>query len=256
MRRELGAIIIGVGVEFIFLILSVQVKDMPMTVAVTGYTVGALLILYGIVCIFVPVTKIWEGFMSIRLRSPVFLKKKDTVLNREEIISQPTVTTLLERKYADWMTTALNQDNNNLPSCLEVTEPRVNFAPLCETDSYFIITYVIRSSSIYTLDIGKTIEGHLRYKSEPMEKIPEVLNHIEHLERSSTKQLKLRQWVSQTRMNQVVLDGGSEIYLLFSDVNIWVEARFPDGSSGPKFRLPIQDKLKLRMPTQVELESQ
>ena len=51
---------------------------MPTIVAMAGYTIGGLLILYGIVCMFVSLKKIWEVLMSIRLRSPIFrqLNKK------------------------------------------------------------------------------------------------------------------------------------------------------------------------------------
>ncbi|MFC2033805.1 hypothetical protein ACFLTT_00155 [Chloroflexota bacterium] len=78
MRKEYGAIFTGVGLEIVFLILSMQVKIMPAVYAISGYIVGGLLILYGIVCMFVPLKKIWEVLMSIRWRSPIFrqLNKK------------------------------------------------------------------------------------------------------------------------------------------------------------------------------------
>lgn len=156
--------------------------------------------------------------------------------------------------YADWMTAALNRDTDNFPRCIFVHNMTINWQPLRETDSSFLIHYDVYTSSVFRLDIGKRVVGHLRYGSEPMEKTIEVLSPIEQLERSTTQHLVLRQWVSQSRMNRVALDGGNEINLVFSDINIWVEAKLPDGSEGPKCRLPIPDRLKVKIPTRVELE--
>ncbi|MFC1904874.1 hypothetical protein ACFLXT_03835 [Chloroflexota bacterium] len=161
-----------------------------------------------------------------------------------------------ERKYADWMTTSFNRDINILSSCIFVHDIEINWLPLRETDSFFVISYKVYSSSVFRLEIGKSVEGHLRYGSEPMERVPEIYVPIEQLERSATQPLALRQWVSQSRMNQIAKDGGNEVNLIFSDVNIWVQAKYPDGSDGPKCRLPITDKKKVRIPTRVALETQ
>lgn len=171
-----------------------------------------------------------------------------------ETEQEPSGISKYNQQYADWMTAALNRDENNFPRCIFVHNMTINWLPLRETDSYFLIHYDVYSSSVFRLDIGKKVDGHLRYGSEPMERIIEVLSPIEQLERSTTQHITLRQWVSDSRMNRIALDGGKEINLIFSDINIWVEAKLPDGSEGPKFRLPIPNKWKVKMPTRVELE--
>ncbi len=170
---------------------------------------------------------------------------------------EQTSATDYDKKYADWMTTAVNQDTGNLPSCIFVHKMTIDWLPLLETDSHFLIHYDVYSSSVFRLDIGKRVDGHLLYETEPMDRTIEVLTPIEQLKRSDTKHLVLRQWVSQSRMNKVALDGGKEINLIFRDINIWVETRLPDGSEGrQKCRLPIPYQSEVRIPTQVELKSQ
>ncbi len=189
---------------------------------------------------------------NIRFQKPIKLVNQTSTAT----LDAQATSTNYDQRYADWMTAALNRDENNFPRCIFVHNMTINWLPLRETDSYFLVHYDVYSSSVFSLDIGKRVDGHLRYGSEPMERTIEVLTPIEHLERSATQHLVLRQWVSQSRMNRVALDGGKEINLIFRDINIWVEAKLPDGSEGPKCRLPIPDKRKERIPTRVELENQ
>ena len=44
---------------------------MPTIVAIAGYTVGGVLILYGVICMFIPLKKIWEAIIGIRIRNPI-----------------------------------------------------------------------------------------------------------------------------------------------------------------------------------------
>lgn len=51
MRKEIGSIIIGIGLEVIFLILRLKIDTMPLTLAIIGWIFGGLLICYGLFCI-------------------------------------------------------------------------------------------------------------------------------------------------------------------------------------------------------------
>ena len=84
MWKEVRVIIVGLGFTIVFFVLDKQIETMPTIATMTGYIVGGLLIIYGVVCIFVPTSKIWEVLMSIRFRTPIFRKlhKKDEETRR------------------------------------------------------------------------------------------------------------------------------------------------------------------------------
>lgn len=127
-------------------------------------------------------------------------------------------------------------------------------------DSYFLIDCDVYSSAVFTVDIGKTIDGHLRYKSQrndgELEKEPEITSPLIGLERSVTWHLRIRQWVSSSMMNTIALDGGEEVTLVFNSVNVWVNAKYPDGSDGLKCRLPLPLEFQVRLATRSEIVNQ
>lgn len=143
MRKELGAIIAGIGIEVIFLILNVQVKEMPMLIAIVGYIVGGLLILYGVVCMFVPLKKIWEALISIRLRSPVSMKKKDIAVN----------------PIPKWLEQIVKHDKEHLQECFKLlgigwnysqsSEPYIMALANMENDAVFPLKVVGIGGSFY-----------------------------------------------------------------------------------------------------------
>lgn len=160
----------------------------------------------------------------------------------------------LATKYAAWMSAALNHDERDLRNSIFINHYDIDFKHLIDPDSYFEVVYQLRSSSVFTLDIGKRIEGHIFYGNSELERIPEVCKPIERLERRGHDQIILRQWVSQSMMNEVAKDGGREITFHFNAVNVWVDAKYPDGSEGPQCRMNIPSKITKTIPTRVELE--
>lgn len=54
MRRDVGTLIIGVGIEVIFVILGVTLEEMPTALAIAGYVVGGLCIVGGLVWLLSP----------------------------------------------------------------------------------------------------------------------------------------------------------------------------------------------------------
>lgn len=50
-KRDIGAIISGIGIEILFGVLQTQVKTMPIYAAIIGYIAGGALVSYGIWCI-------------------------------------------------------------------------------------------------------------------------------------------------------------------------------------------------------------
>ena len=177
------------------------------------------------------------------------------IVRREELQIQSRDSGLTQ-KYADWMSAALNHDVSDLRNSIFINHYDIDFKHLIDPDSYFEIVYQLRSSSVFTIDIGKKIEGHIFYDNSELERIPEIRKPIERLERRGHDQLILRQWVSQSMMNEVAKDGGKEITFHFNEVNVWVDAKYPDGSEGPQYRLNIPSKIWKTIPTRYELENQ
>jgi len=159
-----------------------------------------------------------------------------------------------DQRYADWMTTALNRDKYDFLSCIKVGEPRIIWNQLLDTDSSLELRFDIWSSSVYLLEIGNKIEGHMKYQGEELERLPEVIKGIKKLKRSDRGELRLKQWFSQAMMHRVALDGGENVTLSFNQVNIFVESKAPDGTDGPTCRLPLPDGVTRRLPTLKELE--
>lgn len=153
-----------------------------------------------------------------------------------------------EQLHAAWMSAAINDDIGDLRNTIYIYHYDIDLKHLADPDSYFEIVYQLRSSSVFTLDVGKEITGHVFYDDTELERIPEIRKPIEQLQRKGHDQLILRQWVSQSVMNKMAKDRGNEVSFHFKEVNILVEAKYPDGTTGPHCRLNIPSHVLKRIP--------
>jgi hypothetical protein len=58
MSKETYSILIGIGIEIIFLILGITIKDIPTWAVLIAYIIGGLFILYGLIGLFYPSCRI------------------------------------------------------------------------------------------------------------------------------------------------------------------------------------------------------
>jgi len=158
-----------------------------------------------------------------------------------------------ERRYADWMATAIQDDVGDLPGCVIVKEPHICWEHLEERgDAYIEFNFDIWSSSVHLLKISKQVEGHICFQGGELERIPEITqeaSQLSHLRRSRTARLTIRQWLSfQIKGGMQTKYRRSQVEFDFSKVNISVVATLPDGSQGSTCRLPIPTIVRAQMP--------
>ena len=156
------------------------------------------------------------------------------------------------QKYADWMTTAIQDDVRDLPGCVIVNEPHICWEHLEEReDAYIEFNFAIWSSSVHLLEISKQVEGHISFQNGELERIPEITqkaSHLRLLRRSRSAQLTIRQWLSFPVKVRMKTEYGSQVEFDFSKVNISVVATLLDGSEGATCRLPIPNTVRAQMP--------
>ncbi len=175
--------------------------------------------------------------------------------------SQEGTSASRNQELADLMSANIRRDTGILPRCIEVGEPYIDWPGLLNIDPYIDFRFDVLSSSVFTLAIGKTSTGHIRYQNAEsinavLERTPEITVPIEQLERAVWRRITFRQWLSDTVMSVMrSSDGGKEITFTFSGVSISVESKLPDGSEGPTCRLPLPDACRVRMPTHQELST-
>lgn len=156
------------------------------------------------------------------------------------------------QKYADWMTTAIQDDVRDLPSCILIGEPHIYWEHLEEReDAYIEFNFDFWSSSVHLLEISKQIQGHICFQGGELERIPEITQdakYLSHLRRSMLAHLKIRQWLSFPVKVRMKTQYGSQVEFDFSKVNISVVATLPDGSQGSTCRFPIPNIINAQMP--------
>jgi hypothetical protein len=72
-KGESTKIIFGIGIEIVFLILEIKVKSMPDWLAIIGYIIGGVLIIWGARAFCKPLDKAWEsvtGYLGFAKSSP------------------------------------------------------------------------------------------------------------------------------------------------------------------------------------------
>ncbi|MBI2859591.1 MAG: hypothetical protein HYX90_10975 [Chloroflexi bacterium] len=212
---------------------------------------GISLMIFGGLLLIIPAWS-WIRRIPIRFQWPLRAVNAQRGLPAVSSSSQKSY----DQKYADWMTTALNQDSENLATYLYVQIMAINWKPLINDDSFFVIRVDIHSSSVFNLHIGTTdISGNIYHDGQPMERPTEILAPVTDLVRGGTGHLDLRQWVSQAKMGRLVLRAGQDIELNLSYVKFSVHATYPDGTGGPKCILPLPGIWKGRLPSEKELRS-
>ena len=72
-RKDIAALVVGVGIEIVFVVLGTQLETMPLGVAIGGYVVGALLNVGGMASLL----GAWRFVVRIKLRWPVFLREQE-----------------------------------------------------------------------------------------------------------------------------------------------------------------------------------
>jgi hypothetical protein len=142
MRKEIGPILTGCGIEVIFLILSTQIKEMPIGIAIAGYVVGGLLILYGVVCMIFPQSNIREIAMSIRIRSPLFRKGNNAKVNY----------------VASWLEQILEDDKKTLGKRIHHFTEHWYFGNIHATEPSVEVSIKIINAAVFPIVI-KGIEG-------------------------------------------------------------------------------------------------
>ena len=140
MRKELGAIIVGIGIEVIFFVLSIQVKEMPQLAAISGYIIGGLFILYGVICLFTPVSRIWEVVMSVRFRLPFFLSRQ--VDSQTENINSPS-----------WFQQVLTSDKEDLGKRVHIFRECWFFDNIRATEPFMEVIIHIVNAAVFPIII-------------------------------------------------------------------------------------------------------
>jgi hypothetical protein len=145
VRKELGIIIVGIGIEVIFFILNIQIEEMPQAAAISGYIIGGLLILYGVICLFTPLSRVWEVIMSVRFRLPFFLSRKGD--SQTEIISSPR-----------WLQQVLTNDKEELVNRVHIFRERWFFDNIRATEPFMEVIIHIVNAAVFPIMI-KGVEG-------------------------------------------------------------------------------------------------
>lgn len=168
-------------------------------------------------------------------------------------IMQATSLTPTDQLRADWMSAAINDDVGKLADCIVVGEPHISWEHLGERgDAYIEFHFKFRSSSVHLLEIGRPVEGHVRFQGGEQERIPEIIQdarRLKNLKRGRDYEISLKQFVSFTdriRMQSNFL--GKEVEFDFRGVNIRVEGTLPDGSPSIEFRFPLPDSFRIQIP--------
>lgn len=156
------------------------------------------------------------------------------------------------QKYAGWMTMAIQDDVRDLPSCILIGEPHIDWEHLEEReDAYIEFTFDFWSSSVHLLEISKQVQGHICFQGGELERTPEITqdaSQLRHLGRSKVAHLKIRQWLSFPVKVRMKTEYGSQVEFDFSKVNISIVATLPDGSQGSTCRFPIPNTISTQMP--------
>ena len=173
--------------------------------------------------------------------------------------STPVIPPNYDQRYADWMSTAIQDDVSDLPGCITVNELPICWEHLEEReDAYIEFNFDIWSSSVHLLEISKQVEEniYLRGCGEveyiPLKDKPEITQktrQLSHLRRSRSTKLTIKQWLSFTVKGRMQTHyRRSQVEFDFSKVNISVVATLPDGSQGTTCRLPIPSIVYSQVP--------
>jgi hypothetical protein len=145
VRKELGIIIVGIGIEVIFFILNIQIEEMPRATAISGYIIGGLLILYGVICLFTPLSRVWEVIMSVRFRLPFFISKQGDDQKENTI-------------YHSWLQQVLISDKEELRNRVHVFREHWLFNDIQATEPFMEVIIHIVNAAIFPIVI-EDIEG-------------------------------------------------------------------------------------------------
>lgn len=140
MRKEHGTIIIGIGITVIFFVLSKQVEEMPQFVAIIVYIIGGLLILYGVICLFAAVGRMWEVIMSVRFRLPFFLIRQGD--SQTENINSPS-----------WFQQLLTSDRKELGKRIHIFRERWFFDNIRATEPFMEVIIHVVNASVFPIMI-------------------------------------------------------------------------------------------------------
>ena len=230
-----GTFAVGVGVEMSGI-------EIPWL----GYGLMGL----GVLLLTIP---LYPYVKRIRLQKPIRLisGKYETNLKHQAID--------YDRRYADWMAIAIQDDVRDLPSCILIGEPHIYWEHLEEReDAYIEFTFNIWSSSVHFLKISKQVEGNIHLRGDcgkddiPLKDKPEITqeaSQLSPLSRGKSVPLTIKQWLSFTVKGRIQTHyRRSQVEFDFSRVNISVTATLPDGSQGSTCRLPIPDTVHAQVP--------
>lgn len=194
------------------------------------------------------------GLLSVVIQSRILASKTNGgKTGGKKVPVQAASATNHTQNLAEQMTQLIHNDSSDPSGCVKVFNRDLDWRHLADIDSYFTIYLDVFSSSVLRIDVGKRIDGHLRYGRDEFERPPEVIAPIRQLHRSHEGRLELRQWVSRSMMDRLALDGGKEITLDFSTLNILVDADWPDGSRSVSGRLRLPNQWQVRIPTRQEV---
>ena len=146
MKKEnVRFIFVGIGINLIFLILNVTLKDIPTVIAIIVYIVGSLLILYGLIYQFTTIMKIWEVIMDIRFRLPFFLIKRGE--SHKDNIEAPS-----------WIQEVLHSDKNELGNRIHIFRERWFFDNIRATEPFMEVIIRIVNAAVFPI-IVESVEG-------------------------------------------------------------------------------------------------
>ncbi len=154
-----------------------------------------------------------------------------------------------EQLRADWMTAALNRDDENLERCLRVHDLYMDWKPMYYRAPHITLRFDVSSSSVLLLDIGEPVKGRMLLIGEECEHTPEVMSPIQGLKRSRWKRITIRQPLSQAELEELIAMHDKTVEFGFGGLDITVHGKLPDDSLSQSIRLPLPGVERVKMPS-------
>lgn len=203
---------------------------------------------------WIPAVAILLWHLGLRLQWPVY--RINTGAYREDGHSQSNISQvpIQIQQYADMMTTHLARDRDRLTRRIHVCNRQIDWHHIGGMDAYVQFSFEVFSSSVFDLDIGQKLDGHIKYEGHPLKDKPQVPDPLKALKRGDSKILVLRQFLSPEVVADIQNKAGKEICFDFSQVHIWLASKELDGSPGEPCKLGVPSEYRCQIPDKQELE--
>lgn len=215
-----------------------------------------------VIAILLLIPIVWNFLRRIRLSlAPL---QQSALHKQEPKRSERELSNDIEKK-ANWWSEVEGGDRTNLAERIMVVEIQPDWHHLtkksvgqsCWIDFHFRIC----NATVYTIELGHHIEGHLIYNGHPLERplefvpsgssnIPQRGTYIYH---SYLVQITFRQWLAENIALDIWHEADKEAVFDFKQMAIWMNGLLPDRTRISTQKLFFQNELKVRVPSYQEL---